>query len=255
MTSEETLNIAEETETPATDVSLSAEEEARMREMMVAGVFYGYTKSRTEPKMRRFIVSTRAGVEIIDLVKTMQALNDAAEVLNESIKNGGSILFIGTTPAVKSAVLLIAGKLGMPYVTERWLGGTLTNFKTISERVKYFKKLKADKEAGNLDKYTKKERVLIDQELSKLEKYFGGIESMERLPAMVVIVDLKAHEIAAREARKMKIPIVAFVNTNSDPDLADYPIPANTRSAKSVELLLAYLEKEILKNRADVQGS
>ncbi len=253
--SEETLNTTEEVETPETDVALSVDEEARLKEMMAAGVFYGYTKARTEPKMKDFIVSTRAGVEIIDLVKTMQTLERAASAVKEIIKSGGTVLFVGTTPAVKNIVLATAKRLSMPYVVERWLGGTLTNFKTIAERIKYFKKLKNDKTSGNLEKYTKKEQLLFDQEMKKLDKLFSGIEGLEKLPGLLFILDLKAHETAAKEARRMKIPVVALLNTDADPELADYPIPANTRNSKSVELLMSYIEKDIPKTKADVEGS
>lgn len=248
---DDVLNTLEEQEAAPNAVSLTEEDETKLKAMMGAGVFYGYTKSRTQPKMRKFIVSTRAGVEIIDLVKTIESLTAAVGAIKAVVAGGGTVLFVGTTPAVKGLVETVAKRLNMPYVTERWLGGTLTNFKTISERIRYFKKLKSDKESGALDKYTKKERLLLDQELMKLEKFFGGIRDMDHLPAMVVIVDLKSAEIAAREARITKIPIVALLNTNADPDMADYPIPVNTRSTESVQLILSYLESELLKTEVN----
>lgn len=252
--SEEILNTFEEMKTPEV-AALNADEEALLKEMMSAAVFYGLTKSRTQPKMRPYIISTRAGIEIIDLLKTIEALGKVTQVIKDILKNKGLILTVGTTPAVKQAVKGFARRLGSPHVTERWLGGTLTNFKTISQRINYFKKLKSDKAAGALDKYTKKERMLIDLELGKLETLLSGIEDMDKLPALVFVIDLKAEEGAAREAKRMNIPIVALVNTNANPDLADYPIPANTRNPQSVQLLLSYLEKEIAKIEGDVQSS
>ncbi len=249
---EEITSVIEDLETPQAAVSLTAEEDTRLRELISSGVFYGYTKSRTQPKMRPYIVSTRAGIEIIDLLKTMSALDTALKVMKETIASGNSILLVGTTPSVKKIVKTTAEKLLWLSVTERWLGGLLTNFKTMTSRISHFKKLNEDKASGELNKYTKKERILIDKELEKLERFLGGVRNMDKLPGLVVIVDLKAHELAAREARIMKIPTVAFLNTNADPDLVDYPIPASTRSAKSTEFLMNYIENEILKIQANV---
>ncbi len=254
-TSDDALNVLEETEAPEEAASLTSDEEEKMKAMMEAGVFYGYTKPRTHPKNKPYIISTRAGVQVIDLVKTMECLKAAALMIKDAVKSGGLMLLVGTTPSVKSAVKASAERLGLPHVTERWLGGTLTNFTTISGRINYFKKLKEDKASGGLDKYTKKERVLLDEKLAKLDKFFSGVETLDRLPSLVLIVDLKAHEIAAREAKRMGIPVVGFLNTNADPDLADCPVPVNTRSAKSVEFLMSYLSQEVERARSDVQNN
>ena len=165
----------------------------------------------------------------------------------------GLILFVGTSPAAKSVLRGVAERLESPFVTERWLGGTLTNFKTITSRINYFKKLKDDEETGELEKYTKKEQLKMNKELAKLEKLFGGIENLDRMPSLLFIADLVKNEYAAREAKQKGIPIVAFLNTDADPKLVDYPIPANDRNAKSIKLLMEYLEKAA--NEGKVQAA
>jgi len=227
------------------EVVLSAAEEAALKTMIENHVFYGHTKSKTNPKMRANILSTKSGVEIIDLMRTMKQLEVAYTFIKEKVKSGGSVLFVGTTPATKITTKETAIRLGMPYVVERWLGGTLTNFKTISTRVNHFKKLLEDRAAGRLQKYTKKERLDIDVELAKMDKFFSGVVSMDRLPAAVVITDLGAGNIVADEARITKVPSVAFVNTNCDPDKVNFAIASNDRNSKSVVFLLAQIEKAV----------
>ena len=160
-----------------------------------------------------------------------------------------SILVTGTTPSAKKSVEEMAKRLGLPYVTERWLGGTLTNFKTLAKRIAYFKKLKSDKESGRLDKYTKKERLGFDREINKLSTMFSGVEKMESLPEVLFVVDANENLTAVREARKLKIPIVAIANTDTNPDIVDYLIPANDRSKSSIDWILARFEKAVLEAR------
>ena len=236
-------NIAE-TETPIQE-NLTVHESSLVRAMMEVGMFYGLNRSKTNPKNRPSIAFTKSGVEIIDVVKAIRALDEAAQEIKNEIISGGSIILVGSTPAVKSAVKGMGVKLGLPYVTERWLGGTLTNFKTISDRLQYFKKLKSDKASGGFAKYTKKEIISLDRELEKLDRFFSGIETMEKLPGLIVIFNLKNHEIAAREARKINIKSIGFLNTNADPDLVDYPIIVNDKNTKSVEFIVSYLENII----------
>lgn len=243
MTNKTDINL-EEQNTEA-EVALTSAEEEKIKSMVENHVFYGHLKNRTNPKMKASILSTKSGVEIIDLKKTSEQLDKAATFIKNKVKNGGNVLFVGTTPTSKFTVKETAIRTGMPYVVERWLGGTLTNFKTIRDRVNHFKKLKQDKEAGNLQKYTKKERLDIDEELIKLERFFGGIVDMDKLPSVIFIADINADDIVAREARKTGTPSVAFVNTNSDPEKVDYPIPANNRNSESVALLLSTIEKAV----------
>lgn len=213
-----------------------------LEEMAKAGLFLGHQKSKTHPRMKQFIFTTRNGMEVIDLSQTWQALETALEFLKVKIAAGGTILFAGTTPAAKAAVEDFTKKVNSPYVIERWLGGTLTNFKTMAKRVAHFKKLKIDRASGKFDKYTKKERLNIDREIAKLALHFSGVENMENLPSVVFVVDAQSHLIAVREARRMRIPVIAMINTASDPDLIDYPIPANDRSKAGIEWVLAKVE-------------
>jgi len=231
------------------EVVLTPAEEAMLKTMIEHNVFYGHSKSRTNPKMRPFVLSAKSGVQIVDLMKTMSQLDKAVAMVKDKVRLGGSVLFVGTTPATKFIVKETAQRLQMPYVTTRWLGGTLTNFKTILTRINHFKKLEEDKVAGRLQKYTKKERVMIDVELSKLDRFFRGIVGLDKLPSAVVITELGDGEIAAREAKLTKIPAVAFVNTNRDPDLVKYPIASNDRNSKSVAFLLSHIEKAVVEGR------
>lgn len=251
----ETKNIGdiatEAAEAAVLETPLTPEERAEIQSLIDAGVFYGQSHARTNPKMSPYILTSKGGVEIIDLAETLRALKNATEVIRTKLASGGEVIIVGTTPAGKSIVRALGEKLGVSYVAERWLGGTITNFKTISERVRYFKKLKADAESGALDKYTKKERVDFNREIGKLTKFFSGIESMDKLPAVVVIFGLGGNMTPALEARKSGITSIAFVNTASDPDEVDCPIPANDRNPRSLELLATYVEKAILEGKAE----
>lgn len=243
---EENKATTEISEQEEIEVAFTPEEEGLFREMMEAGVFYGRSKARTNPLMKGYILATRAGFEVIDLKETITALEKAAEFIKAAGgKERGPILLVGTSPAVKVAVRELASELDLPAVTERWLGGTLTNFKVISERINKFKKLKADIAADKFEKYTKKERLELDRELTRSEILFGGIEKLERLPSLVLVTDLAMNTLAAKEAKRVGIPVVALVNTDADPNLADYVIPANERNPRGVKLLLDNLSKAI----------
>ena len=233
------------TEVSIEDSSLTTEEKELFHKMMEVGVFYGRSKSRTNPLMKKYVLTTRSGFEVIDLQSTIKELNIASNILREIVKSGGTAVFVGTSPAVKKIVKETAERLEMPYVTERWLGGTFTNFETITKRVKYFTKLKEDKASGKLEKYTKKEQLKMDKELAKLNRLFLGIEKLERLPDVIFITDLNENEYAAKEAKQKNIPVVAILNTDSNLKLVDYPIPANDRNSKSVEIIMNFLEKVI----------
>lgn len=216
-----------------------------VKEMMEAGLWYGRKKNRTHPRMKQFIFTTRNGIEIIDLAKTLVALDAAINFLKEKAAKGEQILFVATQPAAKKKLEEIAKKLNYPFVTNRWLGGTLTNFATISKRVDHFKKLKADQASGEFEKYTKKERLNFGKEIERLKTFFSGVETMNKLPGAVFVVNAKIHSTAVREANKMKIPVVAIISTDIDPDFVAYPIPANDSSPKSIEWILSRLEKAL----------
>lgn len=255
MSTEETIQIeakedlTDEDEALAEAPALPIAAEGRLKHLLELGAHYGLNKSKTNPKMRPFILATKSGVEIIDSLKTMEALDRAASFLRERIKEGGLVLLVGTTPAAKTLTKELGEELGLPYVTERWLGGTLTNFKMINNRLNHLRKMKEDKESGHLEKYTKKERLGIAKELDKFDKFFGGLFNLSRLPAAVLILDLNAHKIAAREARRLNIPTIATVNTNADPTLIDYPIPLNDRSVEAIADLLTAFSAAVAEGR------
>ena len=216
-----------------------------LEEMVKAGVLYGRKKTKTHPKMKPFIFTTRNGIEILDLPKTMQALEKAAEFWKEVAKKGGLILVVGTKPAAQELTENFAKKFSISFVIKRWLGGTLTNFKTISKRIQYYMNLKSDKATGKLEKYTKKERVEFDKEIERLNGFFVGLERLARLPDVLVIINANEHITAIREAKRLKIPIVAILSTDTDPELANYPIPANDNSKTSIAWILGKLEAKI----------
>ena len=235
---------------------------AVMEEMMKAGLFVGRRVSKTHPRMKPYIFGVRNGASVIDLEESSRLLNSAMEFVKEKLSSANkTLLLVGTQPTAKSSVEEFAKRLNLPYVTERWLGGTLTNFKTLSKRIDYFKKLKSDKETGRLEKYTKKERLDLDRQIQKMTKMFSGIEQMDFLPDVLVVVDVNAHLTAVREAKRVKIPIVGILNTDTDPELVNYPIPANDRSKLSIDWVLAKLEKaveegrQIAKSKAAEAGS
>lgn len=237
----------EETRNEEPAAGLSPEDLLTLQEMAELGLLFGFSKSRTHPRMKPFIHSTRSGVEIINLEQTIRLLKAAAAFLREIVTGGKTILFVGTAPASKTAVKEIAEKLGQPYVTERWFGGTLTNFKVFSARIEKFNRLREEKEKGGLDKYTKKERLMIDREMEKMEIFLGGVRKMKGLPAALVVIDSEKHKTTVREAKKINIPVVAVLNTNANPEMINYPIPANDRNPKSIAWILNYLLAEIEK--------
>jgi len=236
------------------ELHLTAAEEALLQQLMEAGVFYGRSKSRTNPLMRPYILTTRSGFEVIDLYQTINGLRETAKAMEEVLRNKGLILFVGTSPAVRSAIKELAEKLDCPFVTERWLGGTITNFKAISARINQFKKMKEDQASGQWEDYTKKERSKIEKELARLEILFGGLSSLDRLPSLVFVADLRVNQLAAKEARSKNIPVAALVNTDANPLLVDYPIPANDRSSRSVEAVFAYLKEAVKKPENESGG-
>ncbi len=215
------------------------------REMIEAGVFYGRKKSKTNPKMKPYVLGNRAGVEMINLAKTAEALETVLGFLKEKVRLGGLVLLVGTQPAAEEGILRLANKFNLPYVNKGWSGGTLTNFKIISKRVEYLKKLRRDFASHALDKYTKKERVDLEKEMKRLEELFGGLENLTKEPDVLVMVDPNLHLTALREARKLSIPIIALGNVDCDPDLIDYLVPGNDKARKSIDWFLGKVESAI----------
>ena len=218
---------------------------ALLEEMAKAGLLFGRKRSRTNPRMKKYIHTTRNGVEIFDLVQTIELIDKARAFLKEMVKTGRPILFVGTTPASQATVKAIAEKFGYPFVAERWLGGTLTNFETISKRLNYYMTLKSDQATGKLDKYTKKERTAMDKEIARLTRLFGGLEKLSALPAAIVVAGTDAHDIAIREAKRMRVPVISIANTSASPDMIDYIIPSNDNSVLSIQFIFKKLEEAI----------
>lgn len=209
--------------------------------LLKAGVHYGHMKKKWNPKMRQFIFMERNGKHIIDLNKTISCADRAAESLKQIAKSGRKILFVATKKQARDIVVEAASKVNMPYVTERWLGGMMTNFSTIRKSVKKMQTIERMLNDGSLSSVTKKERLTLTREKDKLNKVLGGIANLNRLPSAVFIVDTPKEHIALAEAKKLGMTVFALVDTNSDPVKVDFPIPANDDSSKSIELLVDYV--------------
>ena len=209
-----------------------------MRQLLESGVHFGHQTRRWNPKMKRFIMTERNGIYIIDLQQSLTYINDAYEFVKQTVSHGGTVLFVGTKKQAQEPIAEQATRVGMPYVNHRWLGGMLTNFQTISKRLTRLKELEEldfDTVAGS--GYTKKELLILRREKDKLEKALGGIRDMGRVPAAVWIVDTKKEHLAVDEARKLGLPVIAILDTNCDPDEVDYKIPGNDDAIRSVTLL------------------
>ncbi len=209
-----------------------------IKELLQAGVHFGHQTRRWNPRMRRYIFGERDGIHIIDLLQTEELLAEATEFCRDLASKGGTILFVGTKKQARDSIREWAERCRMPYVNQRWLGGLLTNFQTISARIKRLHELTELRDEGRLDLLPTKERMSMEAELRKLEYNLGGVRDMERLPDAVLIVDLKTEAIALREAERLQIPIVAVVDTNCDPDPVDYPIPGNDDAIRSCDLVI-----------------
>ena len=212
-----------------------------MRELLEAGVHFGHQTRRWNPKMRRYIFTERGGIYIIDLQQTLDLIEQAHNFVRNVAERGGSVLFVGTKKQCQDAVADQAARVGMPYVNHRWLGGLLTNWRTISERLQRLHESRRLREEGQLELLPPKERMARLAELEKLETNLGGVAEMKRLPDAVIVVDLRKEQLAIREARRLGMPVVALVDTNCDPDDADYVIPGNDDAIRSCSLILRVL--------------
>src|SRR5437588_9280159 len=209
-----------------------------MRELLEAGVHFGHQTRRWNPKMKRFIFSERGGIYIIDLQQTLERLEEAHAFARNLAERGGSMLFVGTKKQSQDAVEEHAKRVGMPYVNHRWLGGLLTNWRTISDRIERLHELRRLREEGQLELLPPKERIAMQGELEKLDANLGGVADMRKQPDAVFVVDLKKEQLAVREARRLAVPIIALVDTNCDPDEADYVIPGNDDAIRSCSLIV-----------------
>ncbi len=220
-----------------------------MKELLEAGVHFGHQKERWNPKMKRFIFTERNGIHIIDLQKTLKYFDEAYDYVADLVANGGTILFVCTKKQGQDIVKEEAERCGMFYINKRWLGGTITNFETIKKSIFKLKMLKKMEEEGIFEKLPKKEAMKLKRKKEKLEKYIGGIENMKRIPDALFIVDVVREENAVTEARKAGVPIVALVDTNADPDLIDYPIPANDDAIRAIRLLTSRIADAVLEGK------
>ena len=225
--------------------------EPNLETMALHGVHLGALRAHSNPKMKSYVWSNKNVFQIIDLEKSKEDLEKALSFLVGVKEKGGTILFVGTGFAAKELTQKIAEDLNMPYVTERWLCGTFTNFETIQKRVEYFKSLETKKAAGEFEKYTKKERMKLDKEIELLKVKFDGIRNMSKLPDAVLILDLKKDETSVREAKRKGIKIIGIVDTNIDPAIADYPVPANDDAISSVKYILEKVKEVILDSKQE----
>lgn len=209
-----------------------------LQELLEAGSHFGHQKRRWNPAMKDFIYGEKDGVHIFDLAKTKAGLEAACEFVENTVRAGGKILFVGTKRQAGDIIKAEAVRVGMPYVSVRWMGGLFTNYSQLSKSIKKMADLKAKRASGELKKYTKKEQLLIDRDIARLEKFFSGVADMNGLPTAIFVVDTHKEEVSVMEAVKMGIPVVGIVDSNSTPNGVDYVIPANDDAVKSIELII-----------------
>lgn len=226
-----------------------------MKQLLEAGVHFGHQTRRWNPKMAEYIFTERNGIYIIDLQKTVKKLEEAYMFVREVTQDGGEILFVGTKKQAQLSIKEEAERCGMPYVDARWLGGMLTNFRTIRRRIDRLNQLRKMAEDGTFDLLPKKEVIKLNAEIEKLEKFLGGIQNMKKMPAAMFIVDPRKEKIAVAEAHKLNIPVVAIVDTNCDPDEVDYVIPGNDDAIRAVKLLASAMADAVLESRQGAVGA
>jgi small subunit ribosomal protein S2 len=220
-----------------------------MKELLEAGVHFGHQTHRWNPKMKRFIYGARNGIYIIDLHETLRRLEEAYAFLRDIAAKGGQVLFVGTKKQAQDAVFEAAQRCGMHFATYRWLGGMMTNFQTIQQRIKRMRELRTMEAEGTFERLPKKEVIKLREEMGKLERVLGGIEYLKSSPEALFVVDVRKEHIAIQEARRLDIPVVAIVDTNCDPDMADYVIPANDDAIRAIRLIATKMADGIIEGR------
>src|SRR5260221_7863703 len=225
-----------------------------IKELLDAGVHFGHQTKRWNPKMKQFIFEARNGIHIIDLSKTLAQLEAACDFLGATVRKGGQVLFVGTKKQAQEAVRESAKNCGQHYVTERGLGGTLTNFNTIKRSIAGLKEIEKMEADGSINKFVKQEQSIIRREAARLIKHFEGIRNMEKFPAAMFVVDIKREHNAVAEARRLQIPLVAVVDTNCDPDLVTYPIAGNDDAIRSVRLVLSIIVQTVTQAHAEYEA-
>jgi small subunit ribosomal protein S2 len=231
-----------------------------VEDLKANAVQFGHKTARWNPKMKRYLYGTASGVHIFDLNKTLEHLNELLEYLKTASSHGKTILFVSTKPQSAGLIQDLALKTGNPYVTKKWFGGTLTNFDTMKERIRYYKNLVEERETGAFDRFTKKEVAQKNKEIEKLASALGGITNLRRVPDVVFVVDAKRDKIAVNEAKKLGVPVVGFCDSNADPDVLDVFVPANDDALKSLMFLIGLVEKALgtggkRPNTADKNGA
>ncbi|MCK6578765.1 MAG: 30S ribosomal protein S2 [Anaerolineae bacterium] len=220
-----------------------------MKQLLETGVHFGHRTTKWNPKMKPFIFTERNGIHIIDLQQTIVNLHQYYDMIRDLVAGGGTLLFVGTKRQAQEAVASEAARCDMPYVNTRWLGGTLTNWRTIRDRIETLKKLEKRREAGEFALLSKKEGLILSRKIEKLQERLGGIRNMRRLPEVMIVVDTKRESTAVKEANTLHIPVMALADTNSDPDTIDYIIPANDDAVRAVKLLLAALADAVIEGQ------
>ncbi len=214
-------------------------------ELLDSGAHFGHQTRRWNPKMEEYLYGQENGVHIFDLTKVKPLIEEALEFITRSVKEGKTILLLGTKKQVKDKVAEVAERVGIPYVNERWLGGTISNFPQMQRSLKKMEEMKENMVTGFYNKYTKKERLLIDREIARLERFFGGIKTLKNVPDVIIVIDTKRESGAVHEANVRKVPVIGVVDSNSDPDLIDYPIPMNDDASKALEYILKLIGEAI----------
>lgn len=246
------INLDQQTDVEQQELQQDVQQEVGLNELLEAGVHFGHQTRRWNPKMRRFIFSEKNGIHIIDLRKTLDRLVAAQNAVRGVVMRGERILFVCTKGQLRGIVEHEATRCGSFYVTERWLGGMLTNFETIRKQIRRLKELERGQEENAFEFYTKKERLLLEREREKLAKYFSGVKDMSRLPGALFVVDARREGIAVKEAARLGIPVIAIADTNADPDLIDFPIPGNDDAIRSVSLISRAIADAVESARREV---
>lgn len=220
-----------------------------MKALLETGVHFGHRTRKWNAKMRPYIFAERNGIHILDLQQTLAAVREAYDVVRDTVADGGIVLFVGSKRQAQETIAREAARCGMSYVNQRWLGGTLTNWRTIRQRVDYLKSLEGRRERGEFDLITKKEALTLEREIEKLNQRLGGIRDMPRRPDLIYIVDIRREHTAVREANILKIPTVAMVDTNCDPDQIDYVIPSNDDAIRAIKLITGYIADAVIEGK------
>ena len=229
---------------------MSLDQVVSMKSLLEAGVHFGHRTRRWNPKMKRYIFTERNGIHIIDLQQTMKRLDEAYELVKNTVSSGGVVLFVGTKKQAQESVAQEAARCGMPFINQRWLGGTLTNWRTIRQRIDYMLEIERQQARGEFARLTKKEALMREREINRLNHRMGGLRDMRRLPNLLFVVDVRRDTIAVKEANILGIPIIAMVDTNCDPDPIDYVIPSNDDAIRAIKLMNSTIASAVLEGQA-----